>query len=238
MEPNDDLVDIMYLFEILQNINKIMYRYGKKRITAQDRLDAYCYMKKNGFSEVVNYIVDIAKSKFELDKVLEIQKQINIVCRKLKEKYQGYISEKNSFEYIKRKLESKNLEEFSDLEKKIVNTYYKKFYDYLVKLPRPVVGIYYKEDNLFKILCTDHFDNTIDKHTKIDLKSITQNSPIMAEIEAGYSIYTLHKDQKRKEELHDLEKIKYELEIQNLESDLELKEQEKIKNELDIGSVK
>lgn len=59
--------------------------------------------------------------------------------------------------------------------------------------------------NLFKILCADHFDNSIDKYTKIDLKSITQNSPLMAGIEAGYSIYALHKDQKRKQELHALE---------------------------------
>ena len=99
---------------------------------------------------------------------------------------------------------------------------------------RPVVGIYYKEENKFSILCGDHFDSSINKNTKIDLKSITQNSPIMAEIESGCQILALRKEEKRKEELHELEKRKMELEIAKLEKENKLMEQEEVKNELDM----
>ena len=41
MEPNQDLVEIKYLFESLHKVNKILYRFAKKRITKEDRLEAY-----------------------------------------------------------------------------------------------------------------------------------------------------------------------------------------------------
>ena len=140
-----------------------------------------------------------------------------------------------------KKLIKSNDEELTESEKRVEKNYYKKFYEHIFVLPRPVVGIYYKKENKFSILCGDHFDSSINKNTKIDLKSITQNSPIMAEIESGYQILALRKEEKRKEELHELEKRKMELEIAKLEKENKLMEkenklmeQEEVKNELDM----
>lgn len=56
----------------------------------------------------------------------------------------------------------------------------------------------------------------------------------MAEIESGCQILALRKEEKRKEELHELEKRKMELEIAKLEKENKLMEQEEVKNELDM----
>ena len=55
MEPNQDLVEIKYLFESLHKVNKILYRFAKKRITKEDRLEAYNVLKQKGFLFVLNF---------------------------------------------------------------------------------------------------------------------------------------------------------------------------------------
>lgn len=233
MEPNQDLIEMKYLFGALYRINKVLYQFGWKRICKPDRLDAYNIMKQEGFFQAIEFIAERAKNKLEEENLLKGRKRIDSECASIKKKYQDYLLDKEQFESVKEKIEKRNLEPFTDVEQKIQKDYYNKFYDYLFVLPRPVVGIYYKEENKFKILCSDHFDSSLNKNTRIDLKSITQNSPIMAEIEAGCQILALHKEEKRKKEIHELEKRKLELEIAKLEKENDLIDQEKTKNELD-----
>ena len=234
MEPNQDLIEIKYLFESLYKINKILYRFAKKRITKEDRLEAYIVLKQKGFLFALNFIIDKAKNKVGDEERLNVSINVENECSKVLKKNQEYLTDREHFEVIEAKIEKSNGEELTESEKRIEKNYYKKFYEHIFGLPRPVVGIYYKEENKFSILCGDHFDSNINKNTKIDLKSITQNSPIMAEIESGCQILALRKEEKRKEELHKLEKKKIELEIAKLEKENKLMEQEEIKNELDM----
>lgn len=199
MEPNQDLVEIKYLFESLHKVNKILYRFAKKRITKEDRLEAYNVLKQKGFLFVLNFIIDKAKNKVEDEERLNVIKNVENECSKVLKKYQEYLADKEHFDDIEAKLEKSNDEELTESEKRVEKNYYKKFYEHIFVLPRPVVGIYYKKENKFSILCGDHFDSSINKNTKIDLKSITQNSPIMAEIESGCQILALRKEEKRKE---------------------------------------
>lgn len=234
MEPNQDLVEIKYLFESLYRVNKILYRFARKRITKEDRLDAYSVLKQKGFSAALNFIIDKAKKKINDEERLNVSKNVETECSKVFRKYQEYLVDQEHFEDIEAKLEKSNYEELTELEKRVEKNYYKKFYEHIFMLPRPVVGIYIKEENKFSILCGDHFDSNINKNTKIDLKSITQNSPIAAIVESGCQILALGKEEKRKEELHELEKRKMELEIAKLEKENKLMEQEEVKNELDM----
>ena len=234
MEPNQDLAEIKYLFEILYRVNKILYRFAKKRITKEDRLDAYKVLSQNGFLFALNFIAEKAKDKVDDEDRLSVNKKVQNECSKVLKKYQEYLSDKEHFDDMEMKLEKSNEEELSEFEKGVEKKYYKKFYEHVFALPRPVVGIYYKEENKFIILCGDHFDSNLSKNSKIDLKSITQNSPIMGEIEAGCQILALRKDEKRKEEIHELQKRKLELEIAKLEKENKLIEQEEVKNELDM----
>lgn len=234
MEPNQDLAEIKFLFESLHKVNKILYRFAKKRIIKEDRLEAYIVLKQKGFLFALNFIIDKAKDKVGDEEGLNVSKNVENECSKVLKKYQEYLTDREHFDDIEAKLEKSNDEELTESEKRVEKNYYKKFYEHIFVLPRPVVGIYYKEENKLSILCGDHFDSNINKNTKIDLKSITQNSPIMAEIESGCQILALRKEEKRKEELHELEKKKIELEIAKLEKENKLMEQEEIKNELDM----
>lgn len=234
MEPNKDLIEIKYLFESLYGVNKILYQFAKKRITKGDRLEAYNVLKQEGFLYALNFITDKVKNKIGDEEQLNVSKNVENECSKVLKRYQEYLKDKEFFDDIETKLEKSNDEKLADSEKRIEKNYYKKFYECISALPRPVVGIYSKEENKFSILCGDHFDSNINKNTKIDLKSITQNSPIMAEIESGCQILALRKEEKRKKELHELEKRKIELEIAKLEKENKLMEQEEIKNELDM----
>ncbi len=234
MEPNQDLVEIKYLFESLYRVNKILYRFARKRITKEDRLDAYSVLKQKGFSAALNFIIDKAKKKLNDEERLNVSKNVETECSKVFRKYQEYLVDQEHFDDIEAKLEKSNYEELTELEKRVEKNYYKKFYEHIFILPRPVVGIYIKEESKFSILCGDHFDSNINKNTKIDLKSVTHNSPIKAIVESGCQILALGKEEKRKEELHELEKRKMELEIAKLEKENKLMEQEEVKNELDM----
>ncbi len=234
MEPNQDLVEMKYLFESLYRVNKILYRFAKKRITKEDRLEVYNVLKQKGFLPALNFISDKAKNKVGDEERFSVSKKVENECSKVLKIYQEYLTDKVYFDDIEAKLEKNNDEELTEFEKRVEKNYYKKFYEHIFVLPLPVVGIYCKEENKFSILCGDHFDSNINKNTKIDLKSITQNSPIMGEIESGCQILALWKEEKRKKELHELEKRKKELEIAILEKENKLKEQEGVKNELDI----
>lgn len=227
MFPNSDLIEMKLLFEILYKTNQILYRYGKNRVIRTDRTDAYKVMKKDGFVNAVEYVMDVALDKVEDEERVNVYDKVESECNKIKKKYQKYLDDERAIESFKDKYEKGNIQELTKGEAEIEKKYFKRFYDLFVALPRPVVGIYYEEEQKFRILCADHFDSEIDKKSKIDLKSITQNSPIMAEIEAGCSILALHRDEKRKEEIHKLEKEKLNLEIATLR-------QESVKNELDI----
>lgn len=234
MEPNQDLAEIKFLFEILYKLNQVLYQYGKRRINKWDRLDAYQIMRREDFLSVIDYLSEKTKCKLDDQDYLKAGKKIETECTKIKKKYNAYLSDQLFFERVTAKLENKNVEAMTDTEREIEENYFKKFYEYLFILPRPVVGIYYKSSNEMQILCADHFDCSVNHNTKIDLKSITQNSPIMAEIEAGCEILALKKEEERKKELHALEKRKAELEIAKKEKENALLDQEAVKNELDI----
>lgn len=234
MEPNRDLIEMKYLFECLYNVNKILYQFAKKRITNDDRLEAYNILKQKDFVSALNFIANTAERKANAEAYLAINEKVRTEGSRILKKYQEYLADERRFEDVAVKLEKNIDAELTEYDKEIEKNYYKKFYEQIFLLPRPVIGIYYKEEDKFMILCGDHFDSSIDKNTKIDLKSITQNSPIMAEIEAGCQILALRKEEKRKEELHKLEKRKLELEIAKLENENTLLEQEQVKNELDV----
>lgn len=63
MEPNRDLMEISCLFEILHEINKVLYQFGRKRITGYDRLDAYHVMRKKGFLKALQFIAETSGKK-------------------------------------------------------------------------------------------------------------------------------------------------------------------------------
>lgn len=220
MEPNKELMEVKFLFKLLYRINKVLYKYGKKRVGTQDRLDSYNEMKQKNFIDAISFVSELAKNKLNAEEVIFASKTIENECRKIGVEYKEYVNEIGQISYLKSILDGNKISDITEEERKIERVYYRKFYDFLIKLPRPVVGIFSSEENKVNILCADHFDSSINRNTKIELRAITHNSPIMAELEAGFEIIALKKREKREEEIHELEKQK--------------RQQEMLKNDLDI----
>lgn len=234
IKPNKDLIEMSLLFELFFKVNQILYRYGENRISAQDRLDGYKNLLESDFLEAIVLFCNKANMKISEENDINVSDKIKKEREKISKKYQSYIKSKDYIDNLIIKLDEGDIDTLKNNDKEITKKYYNQFFEFLIRLPRPVVGIYHKELNEFQILCCDHFDYNVEFNTRIDLRSITQNSPIMSEIEAGYSISLMHKDDKRKEQIHELEKKKLELELINLEMDSKIKEQEIVKNDLDM----
>ena len=237
LTPDKSIYQIRFLFEYLYDLNRILYRAGKRRITGRDRAEAFDFLIQKGLIAALEEIEKTALDKMTFDAAQKEVDELRKEKTKIEKKYLNYIEDERNCPALESRL---NLNEkmIREDEEQLVRKYYHAFFDYFTKLQRPVVGIYNPETRQIQILCADYFDYTINYNTYIDLKSITHNSPIMSEIEAGFSIAAMHKAEKRAEELHVLEKKKYELEIRNLQMDYTLKQQEAVKNTLDIYARK
>ena len=237
LAPDKSINQIRFLFEYLYNLNRILYREGRRRFTEWDRAEAYAFLRQKGLVEALEEIEKIAFDKVTFHKAPKEFAGLRKEREKIEKKYLHYIEDEKKFPVLEMKL-SNHEKGLKEEEEELVRKYYNIFFDYFTKLQRPIVGIFNPENQQIQILCADYFDDTINYNTHIDLKSITHNSPIMSEIEAGFSIASMHKAEKRAAELHILEKKKYELEIRNLQMDYMLKQQEAEKNALDIYARK
>ena len=126
MEPNQDLAEIKFLFESLHKVNKILYRFAKKRIIKEDRLEAYIVLKQKGFLFALNFIIDKAKNKVGDEERLNVSINVENECSKVLKKNQEYLTDREHFEVIEAKIEKSNGEELTESEKRVEKNYYKK----------------------------------------------------------------------------------------------------------------
>jgi len=56
MIPNEEIFEIRLLFEYLYKTNQILYKHGKKRVNAVNRVKAYSCLIREGLIETVNFI--------------------------------------------------------------------------------------------------------------------------------------------------------------------------------------
>lgn len=223
MEPNQDLIELKLLFGLFYEVSQVLRSYGAWRMSGRDRTVAYRYLMKRDFPTAVEYIREMAEQRLrgrdDVARLKNAMDRLTSKCEKAMGEYNRYLSERKYFAVIEDKLNKKTDGKLSADEEQIVNRYYKKFYQIITDSARPIVGIYDAERCVMRILCADHFDAKLNKNTKIDLKSVTQNSPIMGELEAGYQIFLLKKEEKRKKELFELEREKRRKELNILKDE-------------------
>lgn len=241
MEPNEDLITLNLLFGLLYDANQLLRANRAWQISGWHRMDIYRCLTEQGFWEAVKYTVGMAEeSLWEENDVKGREKtreKLGAMRRKAEEEYERYLVDRRYFTAVEEKLNTKADGRFSEREDEIVSRYYKKFYRTVADFARPIVGIYDEERRTMQLLCADHFDAAMNKHTGIDLRSITQNSPIMGEFEAGCQILALKAEEKRKKELFELEKKNALLTQENLRLEREnlLLQREKLRREINIA---
>lgn len=241
MEPNEDLIKLKLLLGLLYDANQLLRANRSPQLFGWHRMDIYRCLTQAGFWEAVKYTVSMAEeSLWEGNDVKGREKtreKLGAMRRKAEEEYERYLADRQYFAAVGEKLDMKKDERLSAREAEIVSRYYTKFYRAVTDLARPIVGIYDKERRMMQLLCADHFDAKLNKHTGIDLRSITQNSPIMGEIEASCQIFALKEEEKRKKELFELEKKNALLTQENLLLEREnlLLQREKLRREINIA---
>lgn len=241
MEPNEDLIALKLLLGLLYDANQLLRANSSRRLSGWHRMDIYRCLTQQGFEEAVQYTADMMEESLwqegDVKGQEKTRRKIARMCQSAEEGYRRYFADRQYFPAVEEKLNTGKGESLSEREKEIAGRYYKKFYQIVADSARPIAGIYHKERRAMQLLCADHFDATVNRHTAIDLKSITQNSPIMGEIEAGCQILALKAEEKRKKELFELEKKNALLTQENLLLEREnlLLQQEKYRREINIA---
>ncbi|WP_165755831.1 hypothetical protein, partial [Ruminiclostridium hungatei] len=98
----------------------------------------------------------------------------------------------------------------------------------IIKLSRPIIGIYYESENIFRILCRAQVNASDRNETFIDFKQITHCSPYKINIEGGLQIQvSIDTDSLNKEQI-EYEKRKKELELRKLQNENDILELQKL----------
>ncbi len=241
MEPNEDLITLKLLLGLIYDANQLLRANRARQLSGWHRMDIYRCLTEQGFWEAVKYTTDMMEeSLWYQDDIKGREKnreKIDLMRRRAKEEFERYLADRQYFAVVEEKLNTKGGERLSERETEIVSRYYKKFYQTVADSVRPIVGIYDEERRVMQLLCADHFDAALNRHTRIDLKRITQNSPILGEVEAGCQILALGEEEKRKKELFELEKKNALLTQENLRLEHEnlLLQREKLRREINIA---
>ncbi|MCM1182127.1 MAG: hypothetical protein NC337_01995 [Roseburia sp.] len=249
MEPNQDLTELKLLFGLFYDVSQTLGACRAARISGRERVEAYRCLTRRGFLAAVEAVGEMAALRLRGREDLSLKNALDKLdskCETAAEEYKRFLSDQERFAVVEEKLNAGNSEKLSAQEEQIARRYYEKFYQMITDSARPIVGIYDPQYSTMRLLCADHFDASLNKNTKIDLKSITQNSPIMGEIEAGCQILALREEEKRKKELFELERENLMQEKKNarlkeenlmLERDNLMLERKKQQTELSIVSL-
>ena len=123
-------MEVKFLFKLLYRINKVLYKYGKKRVGTQDRLDSYNEMKQKNFIDAISFVSKLAKNKLNAEELIFANKTIENECRKIGVKYKEYVNEIGQISYLKSILDGNKISDITEEERKIESVYYRKFYDF------------------------------------------------------------------------------------------------------------
>ena len=70
-------------------------------------------MKKDGFVNAVEYVMDVALDKVEDEERVNVYDKVESECNKIKKKYQKYLDDERAIESFKDKYEKGNIQELT-----------------------------------------------------------------------------------------------------------------------------
>jgi len=212
--PNNSIFTLNLLFKYFRNINEFLYKIHHKTLDTKNLSSYFKIYQKSNFENLSNELKK--DSKFILRKSNLKEKDLKIfdnIFKLMRTEYDTFHTKKDSIATIN---EIIKLENWSTKLNKNSNTYKKyfsRFYSLLTNIQRPVIAVYNEELQTINILCRAHINKQQHNAVTLDLKSITHNSPIEAVFNAGISVVSTFKEQKRADELHEFNKQLQEIEI-------------------------
>lgn len=165
------LKKLSYYFMVIRRLNSEFYKYKLPKIE-KDVLPKIYFLIQRYLEKL-----KVSSNLNELD--TKIVAEIRKVCEK---NFENFI--------IKDKKDDNNLKK---LKEKVENILFKlniskldtDFFKILNNLERPVIGIYYKNEKSFEILCRYSVSSEVNSKEQMDIKKIEHNSPTTMIIFAG-----------------------------------------------------
>ncbi len=232
--PNDNIKYVYLLFKYFRLLNEFFYQIRVRRLPSNTLSDYYELFNTQGIKTSFEELFGIASNIVSKSKKKHREKlnRIQADCYNELNNYMGdSIRIKSVFEQLG---DGTSIAEISSDYDDILTEYFDRFFDSLIRIPRPVVCVFIEDEEVIEILSRAHINVNERNSSFLDVEEISHNSPLKALIQGGASIYSTIKDEQRKNEIHELEKRKMELEIANLETEAEILALEKVNKQLEI----
>lgn len=233
--PSKDILFMNLLFKTYKEINQALYTSKPRLKLSEDVLDISFSFIADGYNnsgkyftnEIKMLISDARTKSIEKDKndnLDDVYNKITKIIQKYQNRYKAFEDDEATIDLIKEHLLTGNIEEKSIKNfEKVFNRYFKKFYYYLSRVSRPIVGIYFKEENKIQIIGKSQINKKKRDTLFFDTREVSHNSPLQFLVEAGLGLGQLSIEKERlkmEKEMHELEKRKTKVEIDLMELEL------------------
>lgn len=212
LKPSRKVMELNLMFELLEEMNQVMYKKVRCKMKTNTRIEAYQMLIKEGYEAAAQFIYEACMEKIVLHTVLYDSGYLENVVDKNKEKYYAYRKDEEILDDLDFKIVCRQTN-IREIEKNMIGKYYLRFYEYLQKLSRPIVGIYNKDTDEIKVICSDYFEKCSDHNTKIRFHNTSDNFHSTYVIESGLAVRFFVSEEEESDEMIELEKEKLKLEV-------------------------
>lgn len=225
--PNLQIMTVNCAYRIFNKTNSILHLNRRKPIYSAV-ISRLFENNKYDINVFVKNLYSIVKSKFKdkperfIQYLAQIRKVVEVCETDIK-----------NVKWLTTQSDKKLLSLLENNEYKHFHMYLNMFFSALTRNERPIVGVFVDEENI-RILGRSLVNKKEKNVYGLELKQIVRNSPIGSFLEGGAAIYRTLKDEKRKEELHELDMIKKEKEIELIDNEIIKSKQEIILNRIRI----
>jgi hypothetical protein len=249
--PSKRILFMNIVFKTYKEINEVLYT-SKPRLRLPDDVlvESFGFID-DGYGAVNKYFINLLKEMIRDAKSNDQKRQTENLdsvfdkCTKILQKhlsrYATYEKNEVQIDLLKDYLlglsvDEKELKNIKNLDT-MKQRYFDKFYYYLSRVSRPVIGIYYHEERKIQIIGKSQINKKKRDALFFDTKQISHNSPLQYLIEAGMGLGQLSIEKERlklEQEKHEWERKKAEIEIQTLKQEQQIKEIELYQKKLEF----
>ncbi|PGA34220.1 hypothetical protein COL88_31170, partial [Bacillus thuringiensis] len=179
--PNERLFKTALMFDCFRKVNELLSNKKISPINKDSLLDlASDIHANNNLLRILDSISKLADNCFkkETPDRDEIVKNIKKLITNAKKEFEQYEKHKVTLDVMIDDIKNKTYKPSEDkkhkeLETEYLNAFFTKFHN----LKRPIVGIFYPNNNKIQILCTNFINKKKRDERFLDIKTISHNSP-------------------------------------------------------------
>lgn len=184
LKPTRRTIKLNLLLQVFEELDKILYKRKKEKLTAEEKSKVYRVLVKDGHGAATQFVYDLVAEKIESYTFHFDCDYMQQIIDKSRKAYADYLEDEEILDELNFKIVGRQ-NNLRVVEQNIVHQYYYQFYDYLRKFSRPVAGVYYHNDHEMKVICSGYFEQSNRYHSKIYFQSSADNHQQKYRIESG-----------------------------------------------------